>query len=184
MEKLIAERLVKDYSKLLREMKWQNLKVEDMPEDVAEAALKLHQAALAAYWQLRHSQREKRGGKDNVRVLICGSRNWTDYRPIKNAVEALMEKHKHVIVIDGMAKGADDLGYRAAADFKLGSIRFAADWNRYGNAAGPIRNKRMLKEGKPDLVLAFHSDLSKSKGTKHMVEIARKAGVEVIVIDK
>jgi hypothetical protein len=35
---------------------------------------------------------------------------------------------------------------------------------------------------KPDLVLAFHADLAHSKGTKHMVGIARKAGIPVEII--
>jgi hypothetical protein len=40
----------------------------------------------------------------------------------------------------------------------------------------------MLTEGSPDLVLAFHDDLERSKGTKHMVGIARKAKVPVRVV--
>lgn len=48
-------------------------------------------------------------------------------------------------------------------------------------AAGVIRNREMLAEG-PDVVLAFHADLAKAKGTRHMVRIAREAGVPVRVV--
>ena len=59
---------------------------------------------------------------------------------------------------------------------------YPADWDRFGRAAGPIRNKQMLDEGKPTLVIAVHEDISKSKGTKNMVEQAEKRGIDVLVV--
>ena len=56
---------------------------------------------------------------------------------------------------------------------------YMADWKRLGRKAGPIRNQRMLVEGKPDLVVAFPG----GKGTAGMVTLARNASVEVIVVD-
>jgi UDP-N-acetylmuramoylalanine-D-glutamate ligase len=55
---------------------------------------------------------------------------------------------------------------------------YEADWDTHGKAAGPIRNKRMLDEGKPDLVVAFPG----GRGTANMISQARKAGVEVIEV--
>lgn len=55
---------------------------------------------------------------------------------------------------------------------------FPPDWDKYGNAAGPIRNQQMLDEGKPDLVVAFPG----GRGTADMVNKARKAGIEVIEV--
>ena len=52
-----------------------------------------------------------------------------------------------------------------------------------GGAAGAIRNGQMLTEGKPDLVVAFHGNISISKGTKNMVEQATKAGIRCIVVE-
>ena len=52
---------------------------------------------------------------------------------------------------------------------------FEADWDRHGKAAGPIRNKQMLDEGKPDLVVAFEG----GKGTANMIAQAEAAGVRV-----
>ena len=52
---------------------------------------------------------------------------------------------------------------------------YPADWDRHGKAAGPIRNQRMIDTG-VDLVVAFHDDLEHSKGTGHMVKIARLHG--------
>lgn len=87
-------------------------------------------------------------------------------------------------IIHGAAKGADSIAGRLAEknkDFEVEA--FPADWKQYGKAAGPIRNKQMLDSGL-DLVFAFHNDLSKSKGTKHMVEICRKAGIPVGVFSE
>jgi hypothetical protein len=57
---------------------------------------------------------------------------------------------------------------------------FEADWRR-GKRAGPERNQRMLDEGRPDEVWAFHTDTALGKGTADMVRKARAAGVPVRV---
>lgn len=69
---------------------------------------------------------------------------------------------------------AKDLGLNADA-----ILSFPAEWTEYGKAAGPIRNREMLRSGKPDLVTAFHRDLNQSKGTRDMVEQARAATIPV-----
>jgi hypothetical protein len=56
---------------------------------------------------------------------------------------------------------------------------YPADWEKYGKAAGSIRNSEMLTKGKPHGVLAFHNDLVNSKGTKNMVVQSLKAGIPV-----
>jgi hypothetical protein len=114
-----------------------------------------------------------------MRVLVCGDRNWVD----KDAVRRELEKFpKDTVVLEGEARGADTLGRDVAEELGLTVEKYPADWNQYGKAAGPIRNKEMLQHGAPDLVLAFHCNLSTSRGTKHMVGIAKKAGVPVQVI--
>lgn len=70
---------------------------------------------------------------------------------------------------------AHQLGYE--------TMDFPADWDKYGRSAGPIRNGEMLKQGKPDLVVAFHDDIENSKETKDMVRQAREAGIPVEVRD-
>jgi hypothetical protein len=60
-------------------------------------------------------------------------------------------------------------------------LSYPAQWAKYGKKAGTIRNCQMLNEGHPDIVLAF--PLPGSIGTWHMVKIAKKAGVGVIVYE-
>ena len=114
-------------------------------------------------------------------ILVCGDRNWNDAIPINNAL--LQYDAKVDIIIHGGARGADSIAGYVAKQLGFQVRVFPANWDLYGRAAGPIRNRQMLNE-KPDLVLAFHSDIERSKGTKNMVMIARKAGVRVEVFDK
>jgi hypothetical protein len=89
--------------------------------------------------------------------------------------------HKIDVVIEGEARGADTMGRLAAEDFGIPVLKFPANWGVYGKVAGPIRNRQMLSEGRPDLVLAFHNDIANSRGTKDMVKAAMKAGIETHV---
>lgn len=111
-----------------------------------------------------------------MRVLVCGGR---DYRN-PEAVYAVLDNLSHVsCVIEGGALGADCFAAEWADRTGVEHLQFNADWKTHGRAAGPIRNKKMLDEGKPDLVLAFPG----GKGTKNMVDQALKVGVKVKFCD-
>ncbi|MFA5602062.1 MAG: hypothetical protein WDA06_15805, partial [Phenylobacterium sp.] len=116
-------------------------------------------------------------------ILICGDRNWDNYPYIKHFVSTLPEGS---ILVEGEARGADLMSAKAFEEIGWSDRikRYPADWETYKKAAGPIRNSQMLKEGKPDIVVAFHEDIDSSKGTKHMVTIAQKAEVPVIINPK
>lgn len=114
-----------------------------------------------------------------MRVLVCGDRNWTNYSIIRSVLESLPTS---TLIIEGEAKGADSIARDIAKMLGMTVIQFPADWTKYGKAAGPIRNRQMLKEGKPDRVIAFHSNISKSKGTADMVRVARQAGIPVEIV--
>ena len=113
-----------------------------------------------------------------MRVLVCGSRNWTDADAILEALVALGPVIE--VVIEGEAPGADSLAREAAQRLDIPVLKFPADWTKYGKAAGPIRNQQMLDEGHPDLVLAF--PLQASRGTWDMVRRARLANIETRVM--
>lgn len=113
-----------------------------------------------------------------MRVLVCGDRHWDDLELLQR--ELLV--HAPTLVIHGGARGADSLAGVVAHRLKLPFLEFKAEWAKYGRAAGPLRNQRMLDEGKPDLVLAFHDDLDQSKGTKNMIQLAKRAGVSVRLV--
>ena len=114
-----------------------------------------------------------------ARVLVCGVRTWDDYDAILE--ELMLSTEWGDTIISGAAPGADTLAVKAAWDIGgLKCIEFPANWEKYGKAAGPIRNQQMLDEGKPDKVLAFWN--GESRGTLDMITRAVKAGVPVKVI--
>ena len=83
------------------------------------------------------------------------------------------------VVIHGAAGGVDEQAMIAAQTLPgVKHLPFQADWNAHGRAAGPIRNKRMLDEGRPELVVAFPG----GRGTANMVKQAKAAGVKVIEV--
>jgi hypothetical protein len=116
------------------------------------------------------------------RICVCGDREWGS----KAAIKREMEKFdpQETTLIHGAAPGADSIAAELAV--KLGWVKieaYPAQWADYGRAAGPIRNKAMVKSGL-DLVLAFHPNLAASRGTKNMVKQSEAAGVHVEVFKK
>ena len=112
-----------------------------------------------------------------MRVLVCGSRHFNDYELLEKKLETLAIS----TIIQGEARGADTLAKRYGERHGLDVLSFPALWDKHGRAAGPIRNAQMLSEGKPDAVVAFLAP--NSRGTKHMIEIAQKAGVPVEIVN-
>ena len=108
------------------------------------------------------------------RVLVTGTRNYSDV----GTLNAVLDDIRPVVVIEGAARGADDLAHEWAVSRGVQNDRFPANWRQYGRAAGPIRNKQMLVEGIPDLVVAFPE--SGGRGTQNMMKQALKAGVPVL----
>lgn len=115
-------------------------------------------------------------------VLVCGSRHWTD----RETIEAWLSRlPRGTRVIHGAADGADSIADAVAQDLGMSVAAFAADWETHGKAAGPIRNRRLLQEGKPTRVLAFAllgrvGDLT--PGTDDMMRRALLAGIPVTVV--
>lgn len=110
-------------------------------------------------------------------VLVCGSRIWSDPRPIKRALtEASSEGF--TCLVHGDCRGADRLAGALATRMGFHVCKEPANWGKYGKAAGPIRNQLMLDEYKPERVYAF--PLEHSRGTLNMIDKSHKAGVKEI----
>lgn len=112
-----------------------------------------------------------------MKVLCCGDREWKDWRSIRRALESL---GPNTVIVHGDCRGADKMCGFVASQFGYSVDANKANWGKYGLAAGPIRNAEMLTKHRDiGLVLAFHDNISASKGTKDMVAQARAAGIPV-----
>lgn len=111
-----------------------------------------------------------------MRVLVCGGCKFADMPFLFSVLDGLNAEHPFTLVIEGGARGADSLARLWAKARRVKLEEFPADWRRHGKMAGPLRNTQMLKEGKPDLVVAFPGGV----GTFDMVDKALRAGVRVI----
>lgn len=119
-----------------------------------------------------------------MRVLVCGSRTFDNEGLLYLTLSSLHFDNEFSCVIEGEAKGADTLAREWAESRLVPVERYPADWGTHGRAAGPIRNRMMLEEGKPDLVVAFLAkSLAESKGTANMVKQAMAAGVKVQLVE-
>jgi len=113
-------------------------------------------------------------------VMVTGSRNWNKVKIIEDELSLVNSLHKEILLIEGSSKGADLIAknYAIRNNWKVKS--YPAEWNKYGKAAGPIRNKQML-DCKPDLILAFPT--KESVGTKGVIRMAREKGLNLKVIE-
>jgi hypothetical protein len=114
------------------------------------------------------------------RVLVCGGRDFKDRERAYLIMDIIHASLPVSVVIHGGARGADTLAGEWAFERGVPVEEFKAEWTKHGKKAGPIRNQKMLDEGKPDLVVAFHG----GKGTDDMVKRARKAGLPVFPIEQ
>jgi hypothetical protein len=115
-----------------------------------------------------------------MRIIVCGSRDWTDKGAIQDAIDARVPtwlENDCVTIVTGGCRGADALAGDVARAWYMGHDVFSAAWDSEGKKAGPIRNAAMIAAG-ADLVLAFGS----CRGTSDVVRRAKKAGIKVVEI--
>ncbi len=109
------------------------------------------------------------------RVIVCGGRDYADKGKVWDTLSAAWIGDDLDSLAHGGASGADSLAGEWAQSMQIDYRVYPARWTLEGRSAGPRRNLRMLDDFKPALVIAFPG----GRGTAHMVEIARKAGVDV-----
>lgn len=122
-----------------------------------------------------------------MRVLVCGGRdfssvdtwNWLE-RNAKDEIAHATGRYSPSLdaLIHGGARGTDEGASQWGHSEGIKVLAFLADWKKHGKAAGPIRNQKMIDEGRPDVVIAFPG----GRGTADMVRRAHGAGIPVIEV--
>jgi len=106
------------------------------------------------------------------RIVVAGCRNYNNYEEAKVYIEHCISRIKNeytLIFVSGGCHGADQLGERFAKENNYKIERYPANWKKYGNSAGPIRNKQMADAG--DYFICFWDE--NSNGTKSMINFAK-----------
>ena len=107
------------------------------------------------------------------RVIVAGGRDFSDYEYLRSSLDFLLQNVTGpIVIVSGTAREADKFGEQYAAERGYAVLRFPADWDRFGKAAGYIRNEQMAKNA--DALVAFWD--GKSKGTLNMIDVANKYG--------
>ena len=111
-----------------------------------------------------------------IKVLCCGGRDYADRENVDRCLNKIHTLLGIDCIIHGDAVGADKLAGAWALNRNIAYVAMAAQWDKYGKAAGPIRNAEMIKE-QPHLVVAFPG----GRGTADMVQRAQEAGIPVVL---
>lgn len=138
----------------------------------------LAQVAADAYAEIQQEQESSTMAE--FKLIVAGGRDFNDYDRMSADLFDLAENElgaEQVSIVSGMARGADSLAVEFADREKVKLHEFPAQWDTYGRSAGYRRNA--------DMAAASHGLLAywdgKSRGTKHMIDIARSRGLRVWV---
>lgn len=116
------------------------------------------------------------------RIIIAGSRSCPeDSTILKDKINKILFNIDcyDAEIVSGTCKGTDILGENYAKDNNLPIKQFPADWDKHGKKAGYIRNKEMA-EYATHLISLWDGE---SKGTKMMIDLAKRNGLKVRVIE-
>ncbi|WP_426337038.1 hypothetical protein ACN9MY_06710 [Pseudoduganella sp. R-31] len=118
-----------------------------------------------------------------MRILITGATTWHDESAIRRELTALGNVGS---VVTGDTPGIDALAISVAHELgiEIDSMKKSrAVYKAFPGEGWKGLNVRMMATG-VDLVLAFHADFDTpgcARGTRHAVELAQQAGIEVRV---
>lgn len=125
---------------------------------------------------------------EEIRIIVAGSRDFDDYKLLKLKLKEYIGgldivDLSQIVIISGTARGADTLGEHFAYDYGITIRRFPAKWDELGKRAGWVRNAEMAKYAaeKHGVLFAFWN--GKSRGTKNMIDLANRYGLEVHVVN-
>ena len=99
-----------------------------------------------------------------MKVIIAGTRSVDDYKLV---VEAIQRSGYNITeVVSGCATGIDRLGEQWARANNIPIKEMPADWSRFGNSAGPMRNRQMAEYADAAVIIWD----GESRGTRNMIE--------------
>jgi hypothetical protein len=117
-----------------------------------------------------------------MRLLVFGTRTFSNRESLYQILDDFDRGQRVSLVIEGEAPGADTLARDWANSRGIEVAKFPAAWDIHGRAAGPIRNRQMVMQGKPDTAIGFvDKPIVYTKGSKNMYNQLIKAGIPVSI---
>ena len=113
-----------------------------------------------------------------MKVIIAGGREFNNYDLLCESCNKELATFESIEIVSGGAKGADKLGEQYANENGYDIKKFLPEWAKYGKGAGVKRNEEMAKYA--EVLIAFWD--GKSKGTKSMIDLAKRYGLKVKVV--
>ena len=109
----------------------------------------------------------------SIKITVGGCRDFNDSEYIFKCLDEYIKElcDEEIIIISGHCSGVDAIAEKYAEIKGFKTMIFPAEWDKYGRAAGPARNKKMVEAS--DIVIAFWDE--KSKGTKSLINLAKKS---------
>lgn len=120
-----------------------------------------------------------------LKVIIAGSRSFNNYKLLEEKMDFFLKNkidknrpYFNIEIVSGTARGADTLGEKYAKEKGFALKRFPANWDLYGKKAGYIRNREMRDYA--DVCVVFWD--GESKGSKHMINLAKEDNMPIRVV--
>lgn len=113
-----------------------------------------------------------------MKLIVAGSRTFDDYQLLENEIDKFVGDQTIDCIVSGCARGADRLGEDYAKFNQIKIAYFPANWDKYGRAAGCIRNEEMAKFGTHCIVFVVND----SRGSTNMIKLAQKYNLVTKVI--
>lgn len=110
-----------------------------------------------------------------MKIIIAGSRTISSMMIMETAIK--LANFNITAVISGCAKGVDSYAITWAEQNGIHVYKFPAQWDTYGKKAGYLRNIRMA-ECAEGLIAIWDG---KSKGTEHMINIAKSKNLPTFI---
>lgn len=113
-------------------------------------------------------------------IVVTGSRHNRN----RSLIYGVLDNLGPCLLAHGGAQGADRIAGDWAHTRGIEVAVYPAKWDLHGKAAGHRRNREMLKDARPDLVVAFPlvgpRDLC--RGTWNCIETATEMGIWTLVV--
>lgn len=112
-----------------------------------------------------------------MKVIIAGSRHCESFKVVLDAMNESPFVGKITEIVSGGARGVDTIGENLGVLMGIPVKRFPAEWDKFGRAAGPKRNRQMAEYADALIAVLYPG----SRGTANMIEQAKRLGLKIHV---